>query len=398
MASSEISRLIVAGGYYLERCLTPQVEEFFGSGGRAAAAIAGFAPVKLHTFAPSDLSADVTLNMAGFGVDVEIHPSPDLIEFSYHFPLSPPRISPIPLPRAADARVTGSRVLRFGCLEGEMIVDARQAVYDPQSGALPSPFKANGSKADELALVLNEGELFALGGGSDRDSAVRALGDQPAVVVVKAGPEGALVYEAGVFVGSVPAYQSASVYKIGSGDIFSAMFAYAWMAKGAAPLDAADAASRYTAHYVETRHPSLPASPPTKQPYRPGRSRRFVYLAGPFFSAQQIWTLEETHSALLGLGIEHFSPLHDVGWRPDDEVAELDLLGLDKAEVVLALLYDMDPGTLFEIGYACRNGKEVLVVVEDEGEHDLTMLRGTGCKIYRDLATAIYSTAWASMT
>jgi hypothetical protein len=374
--------------------------QLYGSGGRAAAALSKLTSVELHTFFPEADKEDVVLNMAALGVDCVVHPSHHVIEFHYHFPLSPPRIAPVPLPTADDVTIQAEHIVRFGCLEGEMVVHAKIAVYDPQSGGQPAPFGANGSTADRLALVLNESELFVLSAaepGEPIDTQVARLSDNPEVVIVKSGPHGAAVFLNGKRAGEVPVYKSENVYKIGSGDIFTAMFALGWIERGLSALEAANQASRYVAHYVETRLPEMPAEPPIKEPWSPKKAPGKVYLAGSFFSTEHRWLVEETRAALLSLGIPCFSPLHDVGVGTGKAIAEADIAGLDECEVVLALLSDMDPGSLVEVGYAVRQGLKVIAVVESPGPQDLTMVGGLGCSIQTDLATAVYHAAWASM-
>src|SRR5207237_4443331 len=102
----------------------------------------------------------------------------------------------------------------------------------------------------------------------------------------------------------------------GSGDVFSAVFAYCWGERNLSPPDAALAASAAVAEYVETR--SLPLS---ELPSADDRESYFrdsiqpnVYLAGPFFDLSQRWLIEECLSLLESLGAEVFSPLHDVGY------------------------------------------------------------------------------------
>jgi hypothetical protein len=294
----------------------------------------------------------------------------------------------------------GEKVVRFGCIEGEMIVDADVAIYDPQSGNNPAPFRANGSNAERLALVLNGGELAKLAkadNSANMDAMVRGLADKPEVVIVKAGPRGAHVYQNGIKLGTVPAYKSASVYKIGSGDIFTAMFANGWAEKGLDPLTAADEASRYVADYVEFQVPNMAASPPEKEPLELRPDAGTIYLAGSFFSTEHLWLIEETFTAIRALGVPCFSPLHHVGIGTGKDVAEPDIKALQECDVVLALLSDNDPGSLVEIGYAIREGIPVLVVSENPGPQDLTMIAGLDCPVFRDLATAIYHAAWSAL-
>lgn len=389
--------MIVAGGLYFERCLSPSAVELFGSGGRAAAAIASFTKVRLHTFFPSEREDDVHANLGAFGVETIVHPSDAVVEFHYHFPLSPPRFAPIPLPRAKQIEVRGDTVLQFGCVEGSMIVNADTAIYDPQSGKNPKAFKENGSQARRLAMVLNDAELSLMSGDGSMSERVSNLSDEPDVVVVKCGPHGARVFERGREIGQVPVYLSNSVYKIGSGDVFSAVFAYFWSQKDLPPVEAADKASQYVAHYVAHRSPRLPVSLAKLEPWSPSRPPGKVYLAGSFFATEHIWLVEEAYGALKALGLPTFSPYHDVGLGTGTEIAEADIRGLEECEIVFALISDRDAGTLFEIGHAISRGKRVIAFAQNSRTQDHTMLLGTGCEIFDDLATALYRTAWASM-
>ena len=233
--------MIVAGGIYQERCLAPNYSALLGSAGRAAAALAQLSSdVCLHGFYPASFTQDALFAFAPYGVTTVLHESSAVVGFEYLHPLSSPRIYPTPLPTAQTADVTGDVILRFGCLEGDFRVVGRRVTYDPQSGSAPERFRANGSVAESLALVLNLNELGLMAGNGDVAAAVNRLRDveQANVVVVKMGVDGALVFDGASQPVKIPAYRSSAVNKIGSGDIFSAVFAYQWgelgMAQGRA--------------------------------------------------------------------------------------------------------------------------------------------------------------------
>src|SRR3546814_19279666 len=80
-------------------------------------------------------------------------------------------------------------------LEGEAVVDAKVAIYDPQSAFGAVAFRANGSKAERLAIVLNRSEAAAISGLKDaRQAGAWVLTEEAAeAVVLKMGPAGALV-------------------------------------------------------------------------------------------------------------------------------------------------------------------------------------------------------------
>lgn len=390
--------LIVAGGMYIERCLTPNRLSLMGSGGRAAAAVSALSPgTVLHTFHPPEMQRDALLAMAGYGVDVVFHPSDAIVGFEYLHPLSSPRIYPVPLPKAGTGSVEGDVVLRFGCLEGDFRVTARRATYDPQSGSGPELFRANGSEADELAIVLNHGEAALLTGLTDPTAAAKSLRDREGavVVVVKMGAAGALVLD-GTASTAVPAYRSSAVDKIGSGDVFSASFAHFWGERGISAAEAADIASRRTSRYVEDRCLPLTTETPERLEAATSADGARIYLGGPFFTTPQVWLVEEARNGLSSLGADVFSPMHDVGFGTAADVAGRDLAGLDGCSAMLALLAEPDPGTLFEVGHARARGIPVVAFVQQAREQDTTMLIGTGCEIVDDFATALYRVMWAA--
>ncbi|NJL71560.1 MAG: carbohydrate kinase family protein [Candidatus Competibacteraceae bacterium] len=254
----------IVGGLYQELCETPTWDAVFGSGGRAAAALTGVSPsIRLHTYVapgPATAAADA---LRCFGVRVEAFPRAASIIFSYLHPLSNPHIEPptVRIPQSPALRVTGEAVLRFGLLEGDAIVDADRAVFDPQTARRLASFRANGSRAGHLALVLNEGELRAVVQDGDLHSAARKVmaDEQAEVLVLKRGVRGALVLEGETDPCPVPAYRSSTVFKIGTGDVFSAWFAYLWAERGISAAEAADRASRAVAAYAQSRTLPPPA-------------------------------------------------------------------------------------------------------------------------------------------
>lgn len=108
--------------------------------------------------------------------------------------------------------------------------------------------------------------------------------------------------------------------------------------------------------------------------------------------------IEEARRSLLTLGAKVFSPLHDVGTDESPAIiARKDLAGLTRSDVVLALISDLDPGTIFEIGFA--RSKKIPVVAYGEGiqSHHLTMLIGSECICSEDFCSGLYNTIWTGM-
>lgn len=395
-----MSDLTIVGGVYIEKCIEPLWDAVFGSAGRAMAAVSSLVTgARLVTYVDDttrDAAEALVRECAGM---LEAHETARSIRFNYFHPLSVPIIHPEPGVAPNDPiHVTGDVVLRYGMLEGDAIVKANVAIYDPQSAFGAQAFTANGSTAERLAIVLNKAEALSMSGLSDARSAASALlkSEGAEVVVLKQGPAGALVLtkhgEA-----TVPLYKTANVWKLGSGDVFSATFAALWGCKGFDPAEAADCASRATAYYCNTR--SLP--PPgvaelnssSYVPLKAGTGT--VYLASPFFDLGQRWVVEEAYALLRDMGAKVFSPVHAVGPGPARIVTPEDIAGLESSDVVFAVLNGMDSGTVFEVGYAVKKGIPVVALAQNVKEEDLKMIVGSKCQVVDDFASAIYRTIWS---
>lgn len=402
--------LQVAGGTYLEVCHVPEWRHVYGSGARAASAASLLCGgTELHTFVGLDCEPDLRALCDTFSVSVQVQQVPQTIAFHYFHGLSTPTVVPLihTLKPQPAIRVRGEAVLRFGMLEGGALIEATRAVYDPQSVFDPRPFGENGSTSQQLAVVLNRAEARALIG----DFAPDALADgvlasmRADIVILKQGADGALLVTKDGIREQIDAFETPSVFPIGSGDVFSAAFAALWASEQVDPIPAARYASLAAAHYCSTRSlpiptseteiraavPSLAALPPKK---RPGTRR--CYLAGPFFDLGQRWVIEEAKAALESQGLSVFSPLHDVGHGQAQVVVPKDLQALGDVDIVLGLVDGLDPGTLFELGYARSKGIPVVAFVQQEQGESLKLLTGSDCRIETDFTTAIYRTNWVA--
>src|SRR6185437_13710183 len=253
----------IAGGVYKETCELPAWNAEYGSGGRAAAAVCAVSSeTVLHTYAPRNAGPGIS-HLREMGIDIRARESAGAIAFAYFHPLSEPHVEPAPtqIHQEAALRVSGETVLRFSFLEGDALVEAGRAIYDPQMSGVTHSFDANGSRANELALVLNEFELRSMAAMEDlSEAADRLLLEQRAVtIVVKRGPRGALVFDSKAGPSHVPAFRSSRVFKIGTGVVFSAMFAHYWGEVGYSAVDATVLASRAVASYCESRLLPIPS-------------------------------------------------------------------------------------------------------------------------------------------
>lgn len=399
----------IAGGAYQEFCISPSWKYMYGSGLRAAAAISALcSDTKLYTYA-DEPSLDQVCSLAdAFGITVEPQISPKAIRFSYFHGLSVPVITP-PLHAIAKQEslmVNANTVLRFGMLEGDAVVHGNKVVYDPQAAEQIAPFHDNGSTAKQLAIVANMRECRMLTGKDDFLEIVKELFSNHAcdVAVIKRGSLGTCVVTKNNSenIETIPAFKTDRVWPIGSGDIFSAIFSYYWGVQNCEPVTAAKHASLATATYCSSQVLPIPEDfsinlsklSPIIPKVKTEADKKLIYLAGPFFNLSQRWLVEEARNSLMHQGMKVFSPLHDVGRGTGQDVAPADLNGLDESAVVLALVDGLDPGTIFEIGYARAKNIPVICFVQTEKEEDLKMMVGSGCKMVNDFTTAIYQTAW----
>ncbi len=406
------SRIAVIGGAYGESCAFPRRLIYRGSGFRAAATLAGLgSSVTLHT-AVGPKHGQIFKELAHqLQFRIAAQPRKQDIWFRYQHPLARPEIFPSNYQKVQFQEIQTESALVFGMIEGRYPVDAGDVVYDPQDGSRALPFTSDGSKASRLAMVVSYSEGVALTGKSEPSQIARSLLDFKSVhtVVVKCGPIGALVATKARSAW-IRAFTTAHVYKIGSGDVFSATFAHSLLTEGRNPFESAWFASRVTAAYVETEKDQHKSSDvlvwrqeaqAASARYRRSRKRKIprkqIYLAGPFFSTAQQWLVDECRSALSDMGFKVFSPIHDVGSGEDSFVAESDLRALRKSAVVLAILDGQDVGTVFEIGYAKALRIPVVVVAEDLMGSSLTMITGTGCDVTSDLCSALYKVCWLVM-
>lgn len=397
--------ITVVGGLYQEVCMHPGWREVYGSAGRAASTIAtAGGSASLMGYADARAREILSSRAALEGFQLNLIAAETATTFTYTHGLATPGIS-TPADSCAPLIIDSDYVIRFGMLEADAIVKAKYAVYDPQNVSNPVHFAHNGSTAEHLALVLNRYEAARLSNvdGSPLEMAeALAASTNAQVVIIKLGPQGALVLENGTAT-SIPAFRTEKVWKIGSGDTFVASFAYRWMA-GDAAASAAMYASKATAFYCE--HRGFPTAAqvaayscaPVRMSERcVGGYRPKVYLAGPFFSLAQLWMVEEARTQLNALGLDVFSPYHDVGHASAADVASKDLAAIDSSDVLFAIADGLDPGTMYEIGHANAKGKTVIIYCENVADGDLKMMLGAGCIVVSDYVSAVYQTLWKAI-
>ncbi len=398
----------IVGGVYPEVCIYPEWNQIFGSGGRSAAALCELSnKVDLFCYISRHLLMDIKAISNSFGYNLHPVLNEKSVSFKYFHGLSRPEIYPHNYLHfnANTIIVKASNILRFGFIEGNAKVEGEWVVYDPQSATAPEGFHNNGSSAKHLSIVLNANEGRLLSGEYDPYKIVsKLLADSEAeVIILKMGPLGTLIHTE-KHNKLLPCLKTNKVWPIGSGDIFSAVYAHFWTEKQSDPFVAADCALKATAHYCNWSVLPIPkafdeeiasiAVPLEFQKDISGIVKKKIYLAGPFFTIAQRWLIEEIRRELINQGLQVFSPLHDVGHGAAQDVAKEDVKGLEDSDIVFAIIDGLDAGTLFEVGYSVSKCIPVIGLVQNEKFEDLKMLEGTNCIIENDLVTAIYKTAW----
>ena len=402
--------ITVVGGVYEEYCERPYWKEIYGSAGRAVEALNMLnCNTELHAYMSEQTKSIIVKRCALTDVTSTIKPviTNQLIKFEYLYGLDDPNISSII--EQQQIIVKAKNVLLFGMIEGEAVVTADKVVYDPQSTSNPKIFNENSSSANSVALVLNRSEAYAMTKNkatSLDEAAETLLIDNVKAIIIKDGPTGAYAFEIsedGITKKHIPSYATSKVHKIGSGDNFSAHFAYWWMIKNYSAEEAALRASKATAYYCFTKgfvgqsffekfnsfKDTFQEIPNDKHP-----SQATVYLAGPFFTLSEVWLIHESYLQLKNMGLKVFSPYHDIGLGSADEVVMADLKAIEDADILFAICDGLDTGTIFEIGYARALNKKVVAYCENEKSESLKMLEGSDCIIVDDYVTALYKTVW----
>ncbi|MCL6742318.1 PfkB family carbohydrate kinase [Kosakonia sp. R1.Fl] len=396
----------IIGGVYREICLRPHWNYIYGSGGRAALAMCEMGvDIKLHAYLDDEYKKYLEIE-AGFckgNLTIDQYKTDEKLVFHYAHGLSN-IIPPQSKNTNAEIFIKTESALVFGMIECRTRIEATHAVYDPQSTFQTLSFRGAGSIAKHLALVLNEKEIYALTNTKcqfNLKDSVRIISEKESaeVVVVKRGPEGALVYHENRF-SEIPVFISERVWKIGSGDCFSAHFALNWILLKKSPEESAMNASKATSYYCQTQ--CLP-SVVNLQHYEPNaltfnkNKKKKVYIAAPIFTLAQLWIIEQARNNFIEMGLEVFSPYHDVGLGNDKEfIFTHDILGLENSDIIFAILDGLDSGTIFEIGFASAKGKKVIIYNENVDDKDLVMFSGENIFIVNEFVSAIYKTFWES--
>lgn len=395
------SKVSIIGGTYRETCYWPTWNVVFGSGWRAVRVFRTLCPdaiISYYSAGDEEIQKMVKIYAGSEPLEPHITPSSSSVSFYYDYPLSQPVIQGVK-GDIFSIVANGTYVIGFGMMEATAQIEGEWVVYDPQSPSHPLSYRGQGGKAEHLALIMNEAESRLLTGESDlkriRESLFRK--EQCESLVIKRGAKGAVAYQSKDDEGmTIPAFRTPHVWPIGSGDVFTTVFAYFWF-NGMPSEESALKASQAAATYCDTTaYEDISRILNEDGAYAPiaPQKQGMVYLAGPFFTLSEKLFVAECRTLLAAMGVKVFSPYHDIGEGKAEDVVPKDIDALKCCDCVFAIVDGLDSGTLFEIGYAVAHGKRVVAYVENETEGALKMLAGTGCDIEKDFTTAIYKTCW----
>jgi nucleoside 2-deoxyribosyltransferase len=398
----------IIGGFYNELCLYPQWHYNFGSGGRAVAALSKFGDnICFHSYVHQNKEKEFEYFTKLYNVEYKKIQSTEIVHFEYYHSLSSPNIYTLNIPPQIQKTyfLEEDIVICYGMMEANNpTINANYVVFDPQSENNPSMIFNNDSNINHLAVILNVEESKKFTNKQTINDIGKYFFEQATnldVLILKDGPFGAHLFTKDSEYFYIESYKTDKVFKIGSGDVFVAVFAYLWAKDKFTPYESAIKASLATAYYCNSK--ILPIDKELilndnlkfkKIKIDKEQFNKTIYLAGPFFNMADRWLIEEAKMQLEKFGAKVFSPLHDVGYGKSNLVVKEDLSGIDNADILYAVLNHYDPGTIFEIGYAIAKKIPVVIFIENEVVINMTMFEGSECIIESDFSSSIYKVIW----
>lgn len=109
---------------------------------------------------------------------------------------------------------------------------------------------------------------------------------------------------------------------------------------------------------------------------------RSLYLAGPFFNAEQISAIEKAEFLCEEYGVQCNSPRKFLvlkpraSWEERKLVFKKNLEMIQRSQIVLAMIDGWDTGTVWEMGYAHAIGRPVVTFTAKEGKMNVMLAQG----------------------
>lgn len=104
-------------------------------------------------------------------------------------------------------------------------------------------------------------------------------------------------------------------------------------------------------------------------PHRYVNGKPSIYIASPFFNKEEVQFVDQIKDTLRSIGFNVYSPKDEAGIIPEDKnheecrkIFDHDCWGMDTCPMMVAVIDDFDPGTIFEMGYAYNAGKSIITI------------------------------------
>ena len=392
----------VVGGTYREINLDELSMELFGSGFRCSKfLLENGCSVNFHTSGNDESIRFLKENQKVYpGFKFDCTTSIELITFQYSFALDEPSIFPnlLNIPTTDQIEVDANNVIAFGMLESNYKIKAKKVVYDPQTSVEPKVFSDIG-KAEKLVYIVNQTEACSIASSDSIDEIKFYFFEREKVeaFIIKNGPFGATLYTKDHDF-RIPSFITNHVYKIGSGDLFTASFGYYWMEKELSIEDSAILASKSTAKFCDKKA-YVDCSKEIEFNYQEFKgvdiSDKQIYLASPFFSLSDLILVDKVRNALVSMGVKVFSPFHDIGLGEELAIAKKDIEEIINSDAIFLMFDNLDSGTLIESGLAMAKGIPLIGYHRTCDEHQLLMLKPGNFRTYDNLTTALYHAIWS---
>ncbi len=388
--------MIVVGGTYIEECDWPEWTRLMGPGVRAALALSEVSPqTELYSYANDAVIEDLRSTMLTSGLATpQVRTREEKVAYSYKHPLSYPRRTPkleetpddSAAPQLSESwSVKGDTVLAFRLQETKIVVSAKRAVFELSQ----QDEEIERGDIGKLALIAAEND-FPQAAANVQDFAAQTMPAHNANLLIFRWQSGGGILFDGEMEHSIPAYVANEWFKIGTGNIFCAMFAHYWGEQNMDAMAAADLASRCSAYYAGSRALPIPVSQnlPDMEKFDPTADCK-IFIASPCISMAQQWLVDEAIRTFEMLRIQTVTP-YDLGLdgvsRKNVDVGRV----LDGCSAVLVLAEGADLPSVLAVGLARVRKLPIVVLAEESREPRVSLWQGTDCEIARDFASAVY--------
>ncbi|HWR38124.1 MAG TPA: PfkB family carbohydrate kinase [Patescibacteria group bacterium] len=220
-------------------------------------------------------------------------------------------------------------------------------------------------------LLVNEEEAKKL---TDRDDIYMAINCLKSIgipqIVIKQGFRGCLVINGDDEQRRVNAFKSKPKCSVGSGDVFAGALASSYLQSndflGSVKLANCSAANFIEQYESETKFSQqfiLDDMDIREQITVPDVSEKSIYLAGPFFSQQELQWVKQVCNILEESGFPVYSPsrengiiTHTTTQEERKQIFDKDIELLERSSAVVLLVDNNDSGASFEAGFAYKEG------------------------------------------